>query len=280
MHTISNKRLLMLRPDEIENSEYSLRHEIDSYELKLLADSIYSVGIIEPLPVRKTENGKYRLISGKRRLKAAGIAGLRRVPCVLHKIDEATAVLYAVTENLQRSGLDFFEEAECFELLITSYGMSQTELAAKLGLLRCDLADSLKLLRLGSDIRESIRLSGLTRSQAMDLLKLPFEKRRSALDYIIVKNMNERESAQYIENCLNPKNNRNDEKIEEKPFRKSSIGDMRLFSNSLSKLIDTLKNSGINVNSRKYENEKYIEYRVKIKKEVNDNYKAEQLKIC
>ena len=68
MHTISNKRLLMLRPDEIENSEYSLRHEIDSYELKLLADSIYSVGIIEPLPVRKTENGKYRLISGKRRL--------------------------------------------------------------------------------------------------------------------------------------------------------------------------------------------------------------------
>ena len=55
---------------------------------------------------------------------------------------------------------------------------------------------------------------------------------------------------------------------------------MRLFSNSLSKLIDTLKNSGINVNSRKYENDKYIEYRVKIKKEVNDNYKAEQLKIC
>ena len=128
MHTINDKKILMLRPEELKTSGNQARKSFDPYELKLLAESIASSGIIQPLSVRKTEDGRYELIAGERRLRAAIIAGLRRVPCVLHKTDDATAALYTLTENLQRSNLNFFEEAFGIERLITVYGLSQTEI--------------------------------------------------------------------------------------------------------------------------------------------------------
>lgn len=281
MHTISEKKLLMLRPEELKTSGNQPRKSFDQYELKLLADSISSSGIIQPLAVRKTEDGKYELIAGERRLKAAKMAGLRRVPCVLHKTDDSTAALYAMVENLQRSNLDFFEEAFGIERLITVYGMSQTEVAARLGIAQSTLSNKLRLLRLDEELRGQISSSGLTERHARALLRLPAEKRKSALDCIIAQGMTLKQSETYIEECLNPKPSEATQKNEpEKPFRKSAIGDVRLFSNSLSKLLDTLQNAGIDARSHKYENDKYIEYKVRIKKEQSQILRAEQLKIC
>ena len=100
MHTIAEKKLLMLKPDDIIPNANQPRKFFDEYELQTLADSISVSGIIQPLTVRKGESGKYILISGERRLRAAKIAGLRRVPCVLHRTDETTAALYSLVENL------------------------------------------------------------------------------------------------------------------------------------------------------------------------------------
>ena len=80
MHTIAEKKLLMLKPDDIIPCAHQPRKNFDGYELQTLADSISVSGIIQPLTVRKGENGKYILISGERRLRAAKIAGLRRIP--------------------------------------------------------------------------------------------------------------------------------------------------------------------------------------------------------
>ena len=278
MHTISDKKLLMLKPEEIKTTANQPRKSFDEYELKLLADSIAASGIIQPLSVRKTQDGSYELIAGERRLRAAVMAGLRRLPCVLHKTDDTTAALYAVIENLQRSNLSFFEESQALDRLITCYGMSQAELAARLGIAQSTLSNKLRILRLDSEIRQRITHSELTERHARALLKLPAEKRNAALDRIIAESMTLKETESLIQSILDePPKTEPAEEEQPKPVRRTSIGDMRLFSNSLSKLVDTLQNAGINAYSKKYETDKYVEYKVRIKKEPPKT--ADQLKI-
>ena len=258
MYTLSDKKLIMLRPKDIKPSSAVPRREFDEYELKLLTDSIQASGIIEPLAVRRLQGGGYALITGERRLRAALRAGLRRVPCIVHKTDEETAALYAVTENLQRSRLNAFEEAESINRLITEYGLSQSEAAARLGIAQSTLSNKLRLLRLSDGVQSRIISSGLSERYARALLRLPEERRQEALDRIIADELTLKQTEEYIFDLLNPE----DEPCEasEEPIRKAAIGDARLFANSLAKLVTTLHSSGIEAVSKKYENDKYIEY--------------------
>lgn len=278
MYTLSDKKLIMLKPSEIKLSANQPRKSFDEYELKQLCDSIQASGIIQPLAVRKASDGSYQLIAGERRLKAAVMAGLRRVPCILHKTDDETAALYSIIENLQRSNLTVFEEAQGINRLITEYGMSQSETAARLGIAQSTLSNKLRLLKLSDGIRERIISARLTERHARALLRLPEEMRDGALDRIIAEGMTLTQAEEYIFSLLNPEKEPENKKPDE-PVRKAAIGDVRLFSNSLSKLLSTLQNAGIDAHSRKYETDKYIEFKVRIKKNTDpDRYK--QLKIC
>lgn len=278
MYTLSDKKLIMLKPSEIKLSANQPRKSFDEYELKQLSDSIQASGIIQPLAVRKAPDGSYQLIAGERRLKAAVMAGLRRVPCILHKTDDETAALYSIIENLQRSNLTVFEEAQGINRLIAEYGMSQSEAAARLGIAQSTLSNKLRLLRLNDGIKERIISARLTERHARALLRLPEEMRDGALDRIIAEGMTLTQAEEYIFSLLNPEKEPESKKPDE-PVRKAAIGDVRLFSNSLSKLLTTLQNAGIDAHSRKYETDKYIEFKVRIKKNTDpDRYK--QLKIC
>lgn len=278
MYTLSDKKLIMLKPSEIKLSANQPRKSFDEYELKQLSDSIQASGIIQPLAVRKAPDGSYQLIAGERRLKAAVMAGLRRIPCILHKTDDETAALYSVIENLQRSNLTVFEEAQGINRLIAEYGMSQSEAAARLGIAQSTLSNKLRLLRLNDGIKERIISARLTERHARALLRLPEEMREGALDRIIAEGMTLTQAEEYIFSLLNPEKEPESKKPDE-PVRKAAIGDVRLFSNSLSKLLSTLQNAGIDAHSRKYETDKYIEFKVRIKKNTDpDRYK--QLKIC
>ena len=278
MYTFSDKKLVMLKPSEIKASPNQPRKSFDEYELKALSDSIQASGIIQPLIIRKTLDGGYQLIAGERRLKAAMMAGLRRVPCVIHKTDDETAALYSILENLQRSNLTVFEEAEGINRLISEYGISQSEAAARLGISQSGLSNKLRLLNLSNNIKERIGSARLTERHARALLKLPEEKREEALDRIIAEGLTVSQTEQYILSIINPKEKPQVTEQDE-PVRKSAIGDVRLFSNSLSKLLSTLQNSGIDAKSRKYETEKYIEFKVRIRKG-SDSDRFKQLKIC
>ena len=277
MYTLWEKKLLMLKPDDIKPSKNQPRKSFDQYELKLLADSIQSSGIIQPLAVRKSIDGKYEIIAGERRYLAAKMVGLRRIPCVLHNTDEKTAAIYAIMENLQRQDLTFFEEAEAINRLIVHFGMPQLEIATRLGLAQSTLSNKLRLLRLNDDQRKRIITARLTERHARALLRLEGADRENALNYIIANALNLKESEEYIENILNP---RQEELPPEKPIRKYAISDVRLFYNSLSKLVNTLQNAGLNAKTRKYENYKYIEYKVRITKNTPERNDCEQLKIC
>ena len=276
MHTISHKKLLMLKPEELRVLKNQPRKVFDEYELSLLADSNSVNGIIQPLSVRRAVDGKYEIIAGERRYRAALIVGLRRIPCILHNADRQTAAVYSIVENLQRSDLGLFEEAEALEKLTTVYGMSQSETAAKLGIAQSTLSNKLRILKLDEKIRERIEKARLTERHARALLKIEASRRYETLDYIIANGLTVSQTEEYIESLINPKIKK--EEIE--PTRKIAIGDVRIFYNSLSKLVDTLQNAGVDAKTRKFENDKYIEYKVRIKKEQMGSNKCKQLKIC
>lgn len=280
MHTIAEKKLLMLKPDDIIPCAHQPRKNFDGYELQTLADSISVSGIIQPLTVRKGENGKYILISGERRLRAAKIAGLRRIPCVLHRTDETTSALYALTENMQRADLNFFEEAEAIQRLIIDFGLTQSEVAVRLGMATSTISNKLRLLKLSPEIQNRLSAANLTERHARALLRLPIEQRDTVLDKIIAEGLGLYQTEELINNILNPDETKDISEPEQeivKPIRKSAIGDIKLFSNSLSKLLITMQNAGITANSRKHETDKYIEYKVRIFK---NPPQYDQLKIC
>ncbi|MBQ8266860.1 MAG: ParB/RepB/Spo0J family partition protein, partial [Clostridia bacterium] len=242
-----------------------------------LADSISANGIIQPLTVRKTDAGKYLLIAGERRLRAAKMAGLRRVPCVLHRTSDLVASLYAITENMQRADLNCFEEALAIQSLINDFRLTQSEVAVQLGMANSTVSNKLRLLKLSDDIQNRIVSSNLTERHARALLRLSPEQRDGALDKIIAEGLNLSQTEDLIESILNPVIDEAHEEPPVKPVRKSAIGDIKLFSNSLSKLLCTMQNAGITANSRKHETEKYIEYKVRIFK---NQPEYDQLKIC
>lgn len=277
MQAFREKKLVTLNTREILLSPYQPRKSFDEYELKLLADSIKTSGIIQPLAVRRLAAGDYELIAGERRLKAAVMAGLKRVPCIIHKTDDETAALYALIENIQRRNLTVFEEAEGIRRLLGDYGISQTEAAARLGIAQSTLSNKLRLLKLSPEIRERITLAGLTERHARAVLRLPEAERDNALDRIIAEGLTLAQSEAYISALLSPETQK-EETAE--PIRKYAIGDVRLFSNSLSKLISTLQNAGISAKSKRSETDKYIEFKVRIEKTSPDNERFKQLKIC
>lgn len=274
------KKILYLRPQEIESQNNPSRQQNDEYELNSLAVSVAANGVIEPLVVRRSYDGGYTLVSGHRRLNAARIAGLRRVPCLLQNADNLSCDILALTENLQRSDLHFFEEAAAIERIINTYNISTAEVAARLGLALPAVHSKLKLLILSEKLRHRITSSALTEAHARALLRLPDHARDSALDRIISEGMSVRHTEGFIDSLLFPEEEpleidlrasiREDEPQRE-PVRKSAIGDEKLFANSLSKLVATMQNSGFNAHSRKYETEAYIEYRVRIQKALQES---------
>ncbi len=270
------KKLMDIKVSEISTAD-NPRKKFDEYELFKLSESIRENGIIQPLTVRRNGSG-YVLVAGERRLRAARMAGLKKVPCIVVNINDKAAAVYAIIENLQREDLTLFEQAEGIERLIKKYNITQQEAAERLGIAQSTLSNKLRILRLGENERERITAANLTERHARALIRIEDEEKRSfALDKIIAENMPSKECERFVEELLNPK------ETEEpaKPMRKSGIADVRLFSNSLNRLIDTLLSAGIKASRRKQENKDYIEYRIRIeKRDKQEQDESPQLKIC
>ena len=173
--------ILYLRTDELQPNPVQPRTVFDEDSLAELAESIRSYGILHPLTVRRRA-GRYELVAGERRLRAARLAGLREVPCVLMDVNMEDAGLIALIENLQRRDLDFLEEANGIRQLIRMFGMSQEEAARRLGKSQSAVANKLRILKLPEDLLETLRERGLSERHARALLRLPDdESRRAAL---------------------------------------------------------------------------------------------------
>lgn len=253
--------VLMVPIEKVFPNPQQPRHRFDGEALLSLAQSIRQNGILQPLTVRMGKKGEYELIAGERRLRAAIMAGFSHVPCITVDLDDRQAAIMALIENLQREDLDFFEEAEGMEKLLETCGLTQDELAQRLGKNQSTVANKLRLLRLSGDDREQIVSANLTERHARALLRLDERRRSQALQVIIKRQLNVLDTDRLVDTLAAPRKPRQQRKT------KTVIKDVRIFVNTIANAIDVMKKSGIDAVTRKSENEDFIEYVVKIPKQ-------------
>jgi len=158
--------------EELYPSPEQPRHHFDETKLGELADSIKVHGVIVPLVVRPRPGGGYFLIAGERRWRASQRAGLREVPVVVQDIEEGPALERALVENLQRADLGPLEEAAAFLRLVNEYGLTQDEIAARIGKDRSTVANAMRLLKLPASVRQMVEDEQLSMGHARALLGL------------------------------------------------------------------------------------------------------------
>lgn len=241
--------IVQLPVNEIDPNPNQPRKLFDDSQLAELSASIAEYGVISPLTVR-LHFGRYELVAGERRLRAARMAGLKKVPCIVLDVNMEESSMLAMVENLQRQDLDFLEEARGIANLMRMYGLSQEECARRLGRSQSSVANKLRLLKLPDDVLSALRDSGLTERHGRALLRLPdAESRRAALAHIVQEGLNVAQTDRYVDSLLAP------EEAAPKPGRKRSfiLKDVRVFLNSLTHSLDVMKKGGIDAGFKKEE---------------------------
>lgn len=239
-----DRTLRRIRVSDIVRNPNQPRKYFDPEAIAQLAESIRQYGVLNPLTVRRAPGGGYELVAGERRLRAARVAGLNDVPCLVIAADNEDSSAIALVENLQRRDLDFFEEAEGFKRLIDQYGLTQEEAARKVGKTQSAVANKLRLLRLSTQNMELIRSANLTERHARCLLRLDDENDRiNATKYIIEHDLNVSRSEQYIDALLKEKDAPPVVGGERKVVR--LIKDVRFFLNTLNRAVGVMVDAGI-----------------------------------
>lgn len=255
--------IVYLRAEDIAPNPVQPRSDFDNEALSELAESIKSYGILNPLTVR-ARNGQYELVAGERRLRAAKLAGLKEVPCIMLDVDLENAGLIALIENLQRKDLDFVEEAIAIHRLIRMFGLSQEECAKRIGKSQSAVANKLRLLKLPQDILDALRENGLTERHGRALLRLGSEKeQRTALKYIIENALTVAAADSYIDSLL-AETPPEPEKAE--PKRTFVMKDVRIFLNSLTRSIEVMKQGGIAAGMKREDTEDSVILTISIPK--------------
>lgn len=252
-------KIIQIPVSEIVPNPHQPRTEFDYADITSLAESICQNGILQPLSVRKIENG-YELIAGERRLRAAKLTQLRVVPCIVLNISERTSAILALVENIQRQDLSFFDEANAIEKLITYYGMTQEDAAVKLGKAQSTIANKLRILKLSDEEKELITKFNLTERHARALLRLGSkEERLEVIAKVIKYNLNVERTEQTIDEYIGKSKEKLSYKKRSKVFQ-----NVKIFVNTINKAVETMKAAGIPADSKKVQNDDYIEYIVKI----------------
>ena len=236
---LESTRVTMLSPDVISPNPDQPRRYFDPDGLYELAESIRVHGILQPLSVRRKGGGRYELIAGERRLRAAMICGLEQVPCLVLEVSRESSCLLSLIENLQRRDLDFWEEAKALERLTTVYGLSQEEAAAKVGKSQSAVANKLRLLRLPQEVLALLRKHGFTERHARALLRLPTPEAQAAgADLLVKEGWTVARTEKYVEEVLR---NQTKGKKTRPPLL---IRAVRFFLNSLDHSLAVMRSAG------------------------------------
>jgi ParB family chromosome partitioning protein len=168
--------------DQLKPNRFQPRTQFDDAAIEELAASIKAQGVVQPLVVSPEQDGTYTIVAGERRWRASRRAGLQTVPVVVRQVaDDREMLELALVENLQRSDLNALEEAEAYLSLQEKFGLSQEDIAARVGKARTTVTNALRLLRLPDEVQELLREGRLTAGQARPLLGLPSREAQLAL---------------------------------------------------------------------------------------------------
>ena len=257
-------RLLLLPPERIRPNPAQPRRSFDREGLEELAASIAQHGLLQPLTVRR-EGGGYELIAGERRLRAARMAGLTEVPCLLLALTEEQSGLAALVENLQRRDLDCWEEAEGIARLMAMLELTQEEAAARLSKSPSAVANKLRLLKHSPAVRAALRAAGLSERHARALLRLPEEAQRlEAVEAVRMGGLTVAKTEALVETMLTARPK--PAPPSRKPKRKLLVKDLRLFLNSVEHHLETLHQSGFAASTERAETDEEIVLTIRLPK--------------
>lgn len=247
--------LYMIAPNPNQPRKY-----FDSASMEDLKNSILEYGLIQPITVRR-KSGEYELIAGERRFRAAQMAGLEEIPAVIIEADNDKSAILALLENLQREDLSFFEVAESYKALIRDQGLTQTELASKVGKSQASVANKMRLLRLAPLVKKLIRDYDLSERHARALLLAgDEEKQLEAVKIVCRDNLNVTQTEELIRNMNASKIKPIDE------LRVTTAKDVKVFKNTVTRAVSMMKKSGIDAQLEENSFDWGTEYIIKIKK--------------
>ena len=231
--------------------------------LEELAESIRQHGILQPLSVRRIGTA-YELIAGERRLRAAQLAGLTEIPCIVMTRDDRESGMAAMVENLQRQDLDFVEEARGISYLMEKWSLSQDQMAKIMGKSQSAVANKLRILRHSPQVLDALRAANLTERHARALLKIPNEQQKmAAIATISQLDMSVARTEQYIDSLLN------------EPEKKERKANVHGFINHLTQTLAKLQLSGVAAVSERTWN---VQRKVS-DEEYNEMYQSQRLRL-
>ena len=247
-------RIIFLPARSIRPNPAQPRKVFREEALEELAESIRRHGILQPLSVRQVDNS-YELIAGERRLRAAQMAGLTELPCLVLRMDDRESGVAAMVENLQRQDLDYIEEAVGISRLLDQWDMSQEQVARLLGKSQSAIANKLRILRHSDIILATLREASLSERHARALLKLPTEEvKLTAIAEIVRQNMSVARAESYIDSLLSQKN------------AKQNQGNVNAFLTNLTQSLAKIQRCGIGAISERRETDTQIVVTITIPK--------------
>ena len=243
-----SKRLVEVNVASIHPNPYQPRATFDEESIAELAQSIQQVGLLQPLLVRKVDDG-YELVAGERRLRAVTSLGMEKVACIVQQdIEDESSAMMALIENLQREDLHYLEEAQCYQKLLETYGLTQEELANRLGKSQSSIANKLRLLKLSDEVKAAMTEKRLSERHARVLLKLTDDKQRlDAVEKIAEKGLSVKETEQMVEKTLNKAYDERQDGAKPRPKLMRIVRDYRLFMNTINQAVNQLRESGMTV---------------------------------
>lgn len=254
------ERIVKLDTQRIEPNIHQPRKTFEDAGLFSLADSIHRHGILQPLSVRRKENGNYELVAGERRLRAARLLKMPAVPCIIIDADEKTSAVMAIVENIQRKELNYFEEAIAIKALKELYDMTQEQIAQSLSVSQSYVGNKLRLLKLSEEEREEVEEAELTERHCRALIRInDIKMRHEVLKHITRYSLNVASTEEYVEKLL-------ENKTDIRRTKPKELKDIRIFYNSIDKAVEAVRRFGIDVESKREEKDNYTEILLKIPK--------------
>lgn len=249
---ITQEQTITLKISQIEPNKDQPRTEFDAEKLETLSDSIKKYGVLQPIVVKKLDNGFYRIIAGERRWRAAKLAGLKQIPVVIREFNDRETMEIALVENLQREDLNPFEEARGYKELMDLFSLTQEQVAQKVGKSRSAVANSVRLLSLCDEIKELVLKKELTVGHVRALLATDNEGvQLMAARKIVADGLNVRQTEAYIKLLL----------TEKKPKKKNPVDEeLRRYLASIEKKLSNSLGTKVKIQNKKNRGKIEIEY--------------------
>lgn len=234
--------------DEIRPNPYQPRIDFDDEALMELSQSIRENGLIHPITVRQEKDG-YEIVAGERRYRAMKIAGMIEIPVIVIDADEVQMAEMALVENIQRENLSAIEEANAYVQIMKTTGISQSQLALKLGKSQSSIANKIRLLQLDEEVQQAVTARRITERHARALLALPKEKQEQAMETIVKKGLTVAQSEKMIHKEASPKPKR------QKKVFKGLSRNIKIGLNTIDQAVAMIEKSGIQIHREMTEDE-------------------------